>query len=72
MMISAGTLVSGVPSSASSTPHSISRAPTAACSTSAFGSCRCASSIAASSSEASWTLLMPMLEPARAGFTNSG
>ena len=61
-----------VPSSAASTPHSTSRAPSAATSTSTLGSWRCASSIAASSSEASCTLEMPMLEPPRAGFTNNG
>ena len=72
-MISASSLVSGAaPSRPWSTPISTSRAFVAAASTSTFGSNRRASSIAASSSSAESTRVIPKLEPARAGFTKTG
>ena len=55
----------------SSTPHSISRPKTAA-STMTLGSCSRAASIAVSSPSGSATRVMPMLDPARAGLTNTG
>ena len=55
----------------SSTPHSISR-PNTAASTTTLGSCSRAASMAASSAAGSDTLVMPMLDPARAGLTNTG
>src|SRR6266487_4392995 len=70
--ISAGTLASGgPPRSPSSTPHSTSR-PATADSTSTFGSTSRAAATAASNSDQSATLLMPMLDPALAGLTNTG
>ena len=47
-------------------------APTIAASTTTFGSCRRAASMAASRSSGADTLVMPMLEPARAGLTKTG
>ena len=41
-------------------------------STIAFGSKRCASAIAAGNSAADFTLVVPRLDPPRAGFTNTG
>ena len=53
-------------------PRTRSRGRTTAASTTTFGSCSRAASMAASSAAGSDTLVMPMLDPARAGLTNTG
>ena len=60
-----------VPSSLSSTPHSISR-PRTNSSTRILRSCRNASATACANSSRVPALLMPTDEPSRAGFTNTG
>jgi hypothetical protein len=70
--ISPTTLATAVPSSCWMTPHSSSRLPRTADSTSTFGSNSRAFSIAGSSSSQASTIITPELEPARAGLTNTG
>ena len=63
----------GPPSRSPSTPHSSSRAPTMPCSTMILGSCSVGQlDRRAPDVDGSSTLLMPRLEPPRAGLTNSG
>ena len=67
-----GTLASGgPPSRPSSTAHSTS-IPSTAASTSTLGSCARAASMAGSTSSSTDTRVIPMLEPPRAGLTNTG